>query len=132
VMDYPSRLRARVWIDACLTVCRAESVAATVLAKGDPDGGAILLKWRRPDGQGSVLAPFTDMDGQRYWTRSTGAEPVAEAECDAYWQRQRARDRDLWVLEIESRDLWHPLGEPVEEVAPTEPSPAEALFKQRR
>ena len=127
----PARLRARTWIDACLTVCRAEAVPATVLARGDADGGSVLLKWRHPEGKGSVLAPMTDLDGNRVWRSATGAEPVPEADCDAYWQRQRGRDPDLWVLEIESRTLWHPLGEPMDGTEPEAPNPAEALFRKR-
>lgn len=127
----PARLRARLWIDACLTVCRAEGVPATVLARGDADAGSVLLKWRHPEGRGSVLAPMTDLEGGRIWRPATGAGPVVEADCDAYWRRQRERDPDLWVLEIESRTLWHPLGEPVESVTVEEPNPAEALFRRR-
>lgn len=128
----PARLRARAWIDACLTVCRAQAVPATVLARGDADAGSALLKWRHPDGLGSVLAPMTNMEGERVWQPAMGTEPVSEADCDAYWKRQRDRDPDLWVLEIESRTLWHPLDEPVEGMAAAEPNAAEALFTKRR
>ncbi|HKK28921.1 MAG TPA: DUF1491 family protein [Alphaproteobacteria bacterium] len=127
----PARLRARTWVDACLTVCRSHGIPATVLARGDADAGTVLLKWRPPGGEGAVLSPFTGLDGERLWTKVTGADPVAEAECDAYWRRQRERDRDLWVVEIESRELWHPLGETVEDERPAERNPAAALFRWR-
>lgn len=111
----PARLRARLWVDACLGACRNAGVFATILARGDADAGSVLLKWRRADGSGGVLAPHTALDGQRAWMLATGSKPVGEAEADAYWQRQRSRDPDLWVVEVECQTLWHPLDEPIED-----------------
>lgn len=130
----PASLRARIWVEACLGACQAAGVFATVLARGDADAGSVLLKWRRADGAGGVLAPHSNMEGERAWVLATGAEPVSEADADAYWQRQRGRDPDLWVVEVESETLWHPLGEPIETAAPPaddDPQAAAArLFKR--
>ena len=123
------RIRARLWVDACLAACRSRGVMAAVLASGDPDSGSVLIKWRPPGGQGAVLTRMPGPDGERIWVRATGPENAAEQTCDEYWKRQRARDPDIWVLEIESDELWHPLDEPLEESQPT-PSEAESLFRQ--
>ena len=42
------------------------------------------------------------------WMAAFSGELVAETEADAYISRAMARDPDLWVVEIESPDGWHP------------------------
>lgn len=76
-----------------------------MVARGDDDAGAILLKLNGGVAEGcSVLTQARGQDGELLWMRTTGPVPVAEADADAYIARQRQRDPDIWVVEIEHRE----------------------------
>ena len=78
------------------------AIGVAVTARGDPDAGAMLIKLCGRDAGATVLAQTRRADGTLGWLRATGAEPVAESDADAYIARQRQRDPDLWVVEIET------------------------------
>ncbi len=97
-----ARLKTGIWIKALIRRCDLAAIAVAVTARGDGDSGAVLIKLDgRADGC-SVLTQARGPDGELVWMRATGAAPVAEADADAYIARQRGRDPDLWVVEIES------------------------------
>lgn len=90
-------------------------------ARDPGDGGAARRSRRRrgvresepgPEAGCTVLAPTRDYERDRLWWRpATGDAPVPEADADAYLERERRIDPDLWVLEIEDRDGWNPFAE---------------------
>ena len=49
-----------------------------------------------------MLTQARGKDGELLWIRATGPALIAEADADAYIERQRRRDPDLWVMEIEN------------------------------
>lgn len=97
-----ARLKSGIWVGALIRRCDIAAIGVAVAARGDPDAGAILLKFLARDGGCTVLAQARRPDGEAVWMRATGAEPVAEPDADAYIARQRGRDPDLWVIEIDS------------------------------
>jgi hypothetical protein len=96
------RLKSGIWIKALIRRCDLAAVPIAVLARGDADAGTILLKFNGGAGSCSVLTQARGRDGELLWMRGTGPIPVGEAEADAYIARQRQRDPDIWVAEIES------------------------------
>ncbi len=95
------RLTAGLWVSAYLTRLRLAGIPAYVTAKGDPTAGAVLVKLATLDGQARVWQRSYDlMSGRRVWVvLAEGAEHAV----DETVSRQRARDPDLWVIELEDR-----------------------------
>ncbi len=108
------RLKAEIWVKAHIRLCWTKEVIAVVARRGDEMAGTVLIKLNTLTAGCSVLQLAPSLDGSRTWLRATGSELVAEADADAYIDRQVNVDPDLWVLEIEDREGRHFLDDPVE------------------
>lgn len=95
------RLKAGLWVKAWLRRCQVEGAFAAVVHKGDEDAGAVILIINYLNGTAMALGQVTQMDGSRAWRLLLGEDPVPEAEVTALVARERDRDRDLWVIEVE-------------------------------
>jgi hypothetical protein len=104
------QLTADFWVHAYLTRLRLADIPAYVVARGDATAGAVMVKLATLDGQATLFQRLFDlMEDRRRWTVLAQG---AEAEIDAQITRERARDRDLWVIEVEDRAGRHLLDEP--------------------
>jgi hypothetical protein len=95
------RLASGVWVSAYLTRLRLADIPAYVTAKGDAEAGAVVVKVALLNGAARAFERRSDlMTGARAWiVLAEGPEP----EVDALLWRTRARDPDLWVIELEDR-----------------------------
>jgi hypothetical protein len=103
------RLTADLWVSAYLNRLRLAGIACYVMARGDSTAGAVVVKLATLDGQATLYERRFDL------TRDTRVWSIlaqgCEGEMDAIVSRARARDRDLWVIEIEDRAGRSLLGE---------------------
>lgn len=97
------RLKTSIWVAALIRRAELAGAAAFVARKGEPDAGAVVVKIAMLDGTARVWSSSYGRDGQRRWVKATGADPVSDADAEAYVRRARSRDGDLWVVEIEDR-----------------------------
>ncbi|MFN3274567.1 MAG: DUF1491 family protein [Paracoccus sp. (in: a-proteobacteria)] len=97
-----ARLAAGLWVSAYLARLAQANIPAYVMARGDDTAGSVAVKCAHLDGQAVLWSREWDMDTDtRPWIATlTGSE----RDIDAAIARQRARDPDLWVIEIESRE----------------------------
>ncbi len=95
------RLTTGFWVAAYLTRLRLAEIPAYVTAKGDATAGAVIVKVATLGGQAQAFQRSFDLTADaRIWvTLAQGPE----AEVDALLSRQKARDRDLWVIELEDK-----------------------------
>lgn len=103
-----------VWATALIRRAQLGGAFATVVRKGDPKAGAVLVKTFNPRSKEARLyASAWRGEGERVWM-----QPVAsnqETDLDAYVVKSEGRDPDLWVVEIEDVEGRHFLTEPVED-----------------
>jgi len=96
-------LTTGLWVSAQVRLCDIAFIPATIVRRGDPDAGTVLLKLNRFEEGVTVYTQASTTTDTPAWSRGTGPKPVAEAEADAYIERQVKYDPDVWVLEIEDR-----------------------------
>ena len=96
-----ARLASGIWVAAYLTRLRLAEIPVYVTAKGDATAGAVIVKVATLDGQARAFQRSFDLASDaRVWVTLAEGD---EREVDAVLTRQKSRDRDLWVLELEDR-----------------------------
>lgn len=105
-------LNSDLWVGALIRRAGIEGANATVVRRGDARAGTVIVKaYNTSDRTARLYCEAFGQDGERLWI-----QPVSgtESELDAYVERQRTYDPDIWVVEVEDRQGRHFLTERVE------------------
>ncbi len=90
------RLPTHIAIGALLRRVNDAGGIAMVRAKGDAQGGSILILIEDRSGPVRVLERTVDFDGSVALAESNPSDGA-----ESYWRRRRERDPDLWVVELD-------------------------------
>jgi hypothetical protein len=102
------RLPTALWVDSHLHQLTLRGISFYIVNKGAHVSGIVILKLCPLDGTCKLLIQQRDLDGKLGWMAALKDERVAESEADAYIRRALDRDPDLWVIEIEDKDMKNP------------------------
>lgn len=94
---------------------RAElsGASAVVVRRGDGRAGAVIVKaYDTSTRTARLFTEATGPDGETTWLQPLTSE--SESELDAYVERQRRYDPDLWLVEVEDREGRHFITEKVQ------------------
>lgn len=94
------RLATGVLVSALVRRVNNAGGAATVLAKGDAQGGMILVVALEKGANPRLMERGIGADGQSALVPAGGDLADDRAVTD-YWKRRRSRDPDLWVVELD-------------------------------
>jgi hypothetical protein len=96
-------------IEATLKDLTARGQAFYILQRGNYDSGLIALKLNALDGRCRLLTQQRNfLEDKLEWVPALQEDIVPEAEADAWITRAKTRDPDLWVIEIEDREMRNP------------------------
>ena len=100
----PDRLPAR--LEAAGLLRRAETGGGfgTILKRGDPDRGSLVLMISRRGAHQACLERALTSDGRYRW-QQVGPPAGADQKSLADWSQKRIRfDEDLWLIELDVAD----------------------------
>ena len=102
------RLPTSLWLDAHFRTLTRQGVFYTIINKGAPASGTVMLKLYAPGQGAKLLQQQRDLDGVMGWLALFNGETVEEGKADDYIRRAVDRDPDVWVIEIEDKAFRNP------------------------
>lgn len=105
-------LSTDVWVAALIRRAELSGANAVVVKRGDQRAGSVIVKaYDTSNRRARIYTEAFGPDGDRLWMQPVTSD--SESELDAYMERQRGYDPDLWIVEIEDREGRHFITETV-------------------
>ncbi|MFL6776948.1 MAG: DUF1491 family protein [Sphingomicrobium sp.] len=98
------RLPTHVEVAALLRRINAEGGFATVIRKGEPERGSVLLFVSERGRHSAALERVLDLDGFYRWRRTGPAESASSDRLTEFLARRTRFDEDLWAIELDIAD----------------------------
>jgi hypothetical protein len=100
-MTTTGRLPAKLEVDSLLRRIQAEGGFATILRRGDPESGAMLLLVTSRGRHVACLQRVLDLGGGYGWRSAGPGESAQSQEVAEFLARQARFDPDLWAIELD-------------------------------
>lgn len=95
------RIATHMLVSSFIRRASADGDFATVLRKGDPTAGALLLVGQVRGQNVTLYEQFPALEGSRNWQPVQSQSIEEQEKLVKYLDRRIARDPDLWILELD-------------------------------
>jgi len=103
------RTPTHIWLDAKIRELSTQGIGVYVTHQGEKMSGLVLLKLIATPQECKLLTQQRDFETNLLeWVNVFQKDIVEESRADEYIARAMPRDPDLWVVEVESKELKNP------------------------
>ena len=103
------RTPTHIWLEAKIRALSMRGIGVYVTHKGEKMSGLVLLKLVASSQECKLLTQQRNFETDALeWVNAFKEGVIEERRADEYIQRSITRDPDLWVLEIEDKDMTNP------------------------
>lgn len=100
-----ARLASATLANGLVRLAQQSGGFATVLARGDSVSGAVLLQILEKGRFSVTLERMPSHAGASRWMPVGPQDSEKKENFEAYFERRRSRDPDLWIIELDVPDV---------------------------
>lgn len=95
------RLPARIEVSALLRQVQAEGGFGMIIARGDPDAGALMVVLCDRGADYRAYERMPSLEGGRIWQCAKRHNAESPDEFPDWLKKRAAQDNDLWIVELD-------------------------------